>query len=109
MTSEQFNEVLQCRVGQIYATLASKGKEYGREDRLHNFKDAANMNDQTPERALWGMLTKHIVSVKDIINDLETQAFLPKVELIEEKIGDSINYLILLEALLKERLKCLKK
>lgn len=104
MTNEQFNEILQCRVGQIYATLSSKAKEYSSEgDRLHNFKVAATITSQIPERALWGMLMKHLVSVQDIVEGLETKCFLPKKELVEEKIGDLINYLILLEGTIKER------
>jgi hypothetical protein len=47
------------------------------------------------------MMAKHWVSVLDIIDKLVTNNYVSG-ELIDEKIGDSINYLILLEAMLIE-------
>ena len=55
----------------------------------------------TPEKALVGMWTKHIISILDIVDGLDKK--LVPVEMIEEKIGDAVNYLILLEAMLKDR------
>ena len=55
----------------------------------------------TPEKALVGMWTKHIISILDIVDGIEAKA--PADAVIEEKIGDAVNYLILLEAMLKER------
>ena len=43
------------------------------------------------------MLLKHWVSVRDLCRQEN-----PPVPLINEKLGDAINYLILLEAVLKE-------
>lgn len=104
MTNAQFGNLLHQRLEKIENVLANKAKEYSsEEDRLHNFKVAATITSQTPERALWGMLMKHFVSVQDIVEGLETEILLPKKELVEEKIGDLINYLILLEATIKER------
>ena len=103
MNNATFENILITRIGKIQSTLASKAKEYATSDRLHNFKVAARRLDCTPERALVGMKEKHCVSVQDIVNDLD-KGILPTDNLINEKIGDEINYLILLEALLKERL-----
>lgn len=105
MTPEVFNEILTDRITVIKALTASKGQEYakGKADRLHNFKVAATMNETTPEQALWGMLTKHLVSVMDMIK-ATSMGETPTRAKIDEKIGDCIIYFILLEAILKERL-----
>lgn len=96
-----FDQVVQERTDAIHNTLAMKAKEYASTtDRFHNFRVAARMNKTTPERALKGMMLKHEVSVSGMI---ENPHILPE-EMINEKIGDNINYLILLEGLLKERL-----
>lgn len=52
-----------------------------------------------PERALAGMMAKHIVSLYDMCYaDRETY----DVGTWDEKITDSINYLILLRAIIEE-------
>jgi hypothetical protein len=105
MKNEDFNVILKARLLKITKTLSSKAEEYADEgDRLHNFKAVAMMDEgETPERALKGMWKKHLVSVFDIINDLDYEV-LPTVKCIDEKLGDAINYLILLEALIIERI-----
>ena len=99
MTPEDFNLILDKRLMSIKAVLGNKAKEYAHGgDRLHNFKVAANMLQSTQAKALWGIAVKHFVSVSDLVNgDLESET-----AMINEKIGDAINYLILLEAVLKE-------
>lgn len=82
--------------------LASKACEYASdEDRLHNFKAAAELEGDTPAEALRGMLRKHWVSIADLVWS-DTIGEKPSFAMIDEKIGDAVNYLILLEALLKE-------
>lgn len=94
MTPKDFNALLDRRIEKIRAVLASKELEYssGR-DRLHNFKVAARIDEETPKEACWGMAKKHLVSVIDMIkgDTLCTQ------DMVDEKVGDLINYLILLE------------
>lgn len=103
MQSEQFEKILADRLEKIRVTLSHKAGEYATDaDRLHNFKRAAGLLDVTPEKALVGFLTKHIVSVLDITDGL-TGGKGPVPGVRDEKIGDCINYLILLEALLIER------
>jgi len=94
-----FYSLLDRRLDKIQEVLASKAEEYSADfDRLYNFKAAAGMNGGTPGSALWGMLTKHLVNVRDLAEGrLEATP-----ERVDEKIGDAINYLILLEAVLKE-------
>lgn len=101
MTNHDFEVLLTLRVQKIQSVLASKAKEYASDDdRLHNFKVAARIDDETPKKALWGMLKKHLVSVMDMVNSAED----PSWELVDEKVGDAVNYFILLEAVLKETL-----
>jgi len=104
MNSKDFDAVVEQRLEKIRALLIRKGAEYAYGgDRLSNFKRAAAVQQCTPERALVGMLTKHIVSILDIIDNIETKC--PSIDLTEEKIGDYVNYGILLEALIKERIQ----
>ena len=107
MNVEEFNKHLNHRIKLIRQVLEAKNKEYASDvDKLHNFKRAGDMLRQTPEKALIGMWSKHIISILDIVDKIELENQFPNsmtVSMIEEKIGDAINYLILLEALLKER------
>lgn len=104
MTEEQFDDLVKARCSKIGSTLVEKGKEYRRNnDPLHNFRVAAKVQNTTEEKALWGFAVKHYVSFLDILNDIE-KGFLPKEEVIDEKIGDLINYLILCEASIKEKI-----
>ena len=95
----EFDKLLNERIEKIIQVLGSKAKEYAHQgDRLHNFKVAARIDGVSAVKAAWGMAKKHLVSVIDIVNgDLPNN-----VEIVDEKIGDMVNYLILMEALLKE-------
>lgn len=104
MTAEEFKEIVTKRLECCGEVLTGKGGEYGRDnDRLHNFKRASLLDNETPERALWGMWKKHIVSVADMIDDIE-HGKLPSQERVDEKLTDMINYTLLLEGLLLERM-----
>lgn len=104
ISETQFDTLVDTRCMQIKRTLIEKGKEYRRNnDPLHNFRIAAKVQNTTEEKALWGFAAKHYVSFLDIINDAE-QGKLPTMEIVDEKIGDLINYLILCEASLKEKI-----
>lgn len=107
MTSENFDKVVERRLVLIKEILLRKRAEYTPEggDRLHNFNRAADMLNCSPHRALVGMWAKHIISILDMVDRIGPTPGLeykPSVEMIEEKIGDAINYLVLLEAMLKE-------
>lgn len=99
MTHADFDILLERRLKLTSEVLGRKASEYATEDeRLHNFKMAALMTGMTPEQALMGMLVKHLVSVIDTVREERT----PTQSLADEKIGDCVNYLILLEALFAE-------
>ena len=81
--------------------LQRKTKEYTGDDtdRLGAFKAAAALQHTTPERALAGMLAKHIVSLYDMCFDGGAGY---DIGTWDEKITDSLNYLFLLKAIVKE-------
>lgn len=111
MKTKDFNAMVRAAINSCLQTLTTKNKEYGKKnDKLHNFKVAARKKNITPEQALAGFKLKHDVSIDDIIDDtalLNSDDFKKKYgdgRLIEEKIGDEINYFLLLKGLLYERL-----
>lgn len=103
MKTERFNEVLDERIKKCLDVLTFKAGEYATEDRLHNFKVAAELQGCTPMTALAGMMAKHTVSVYDLIRDRE-QGLVTAPQMWDEKIGDHINYLLLLNALVQEEI-----
>ena len=99
MDAKTFNQYLTDMQMISVDTLKAKAAEYATDgDRLHNFKVAAAIEGITPKQALGGMMAKHTVSVYDMIGTGNTYP----LELWEEKIKDSINYLFLLWALVNE-------
>ena len=104
MLAKDFDELVEQRVQKIKEILQTKATEYASGgDRLHNFKRAAIVGEITAAVALKGMLLKHLVSVFDMIDKYDSAAGTQfSLDLINEKLGDLINYSILLEALLKE-------
>jgi hypothetical protein len=104
MLAKDFDDMVEQRTKKIKEILSSKAKEYAvAEDRLHNFKRAAIVGEVTAAVALKGMLLKHLISVFDMIDKYDQEAGIQfSLDLIDEKIGDLINYSILLEALFKE-------
>ena len=102
MNAKDFDKIVAARMAWCNKTLCAKGDEYARDgDRLWNFKVAARKLNCHPAEALAGMMVKHTVSVDDIIDGL-ANGIVPPKELVAEKIGDSINYLLLLEGLIEE-------
>ena len=101
MNTETFNKVIREQIGRCENTLCKKADEYATEDRLHNCKVAAGIQNCLPTTALGGMMAKHTVSVYDMMRGLEEGKSYP-VELWNEKITDSINYLLLLAAAVRE-------
>ncbi len=100
MQVAEFNRVIKASIEHIRKTLLEKGAEYtpAGGDRLHNFKRAAELQQCTPEQALWGMCAKHIVSISDMV-----RANVDYPDTVwDEKIGDALNYLLLLRAQVAE-------
>jgi len=108
MDAKTFEVILTRRLDKTRQVLGIKAGEYSSPvDRLHNFKAAARHSDragETPEQALWGMVLKHFVCILDFVRATE-KGDAPSRAVIDEKVGDFINYMILLEALFVERLQ----
>lgn len=99
MHHTQFDNIIASTLEKAETTLTRKSAAYSSEnDRLHNFRTAAALNGSTMEQALWGMLTKHIVSLRDMVQTGSTHS----PDLWDEKIGDAINYLAILRAIASE-------
>ncbi len=107
MKQEYFNAVINERLKSIKDILARKGKEYATEDRLHNFRRASAFMNKTLETVCWGFAMKHITSIADMVDDIE-KGEMPSLDFSNEKIGDAINYLILLEAIIDEHKMCVE-
>lgn len=103
MNTNEFNKIINRRLDESKRILIEKAKEYakGDVDRLHNFNKAAQITGESREKALFGFFLKHLVSVMDIIEDIDIKV--PTQALTDEKIGDCINYLLLLEASIADK------
>ena len=99
MNSKDFEQVVSDQIKYSLDLLLSKGNEYSTEgDKLIAFKKAAALQSITPKQALFGMASKHFVSLGDMIHDDSDYS----EHRWTEKITDSINYLLLLNALVRE-------
>lgn len=99
MTPERFSQLVQKQFEYCSYVLSNKDGEYSTEtDRLHNFKQAAYLQQTTPRKALAGMMAKHTVSIYDAC--MSDQPY--TVEFWLEKITDSINYFLLLKGILED-------
>lgn len=81
--------------------LFKKNKGYNTDaDPTGNFKRAAALQGISDKQALIGMMDKHVVSVHDMVcRDANGEKF--SESLWKEKIGDNINYLLILYAMTK--------
>ena len=99
MKAEVFNELVKSSLDNCESTLIRKGQEYASDgDRLHNFRISAELQDITIPKSILGMMTKHTVSVYDMVNSGESFSSFDW----DEKIGDLINYLLILRAAVAE-------
>ena len=100
MNSKTFDRIFKEQNERSEKILCGRAKEYAQDDeRLHNFKVAAALQGLTPIQALAGMMAKHTISIYDMCWSEEENP----IEMWEEKITDHINYLHLLNALVREK------
>jgi hypothetical protein len=99
MTSEAFREIVEAQIETCKKSLGVKADEYATGgDRLSNFKRAGDLLSVTPVQALGGIMAKHVIALYDFMERDERD-----LSRWTEKITDTINYLILLKGLIRER------
>ena len=65
MNNDRFSEIIENQIAIINSTLLQKQSEYANEDRLHNFRVAAEIQNCTMEEALAGnVMQTHSVPVR---------------------------------------------
>lgn len=101
MKHDTFIDSVNRMLGYCCDLLLVKSGEYAENnaDRLAAFKQAAALERTTPQRALFGMVAKHLVSLQNM-SDRKIKDY--PLERWNEKIGDTINYLLLLKGLVDE-------
>lgn len=97
MNIQDFNKLVDEQFNVCKELLETKGKEYAPDasDRLSAFKSASCMLHRTPIQALGGQMSKHTVSLFEMI-----EGGCQDMDLWQEKLTDQINYLLLLKGLL---------
>jgi len=97
VTFAAFQQIMAERFKYCTGKTVEKHGEYDREDdKLHNFKVQAEIGKMTIGEAIKGNALKHFASIWDILDDLD-KGVVPSDEVIAEKIGDAIIYLLLME------------
>lgn len=105
MTEERFDEVVEEVCEQVKQTLLIKAKEYRRQNNpFHNFDMGSQRSGLIREKVLDGFLLKHEISIADMTNDL-VDGKLPTKELLDEKFGDNIIYLIIKKASIIDKIE----
>lgn len=93
----KYYKIIEKTIEKCKCVLANKHEEYAQcNDHFRNFRIASNLMDAPIPMALGGMLAKHISSVYDLIRNEE-----PDLEKWDEKICDTINYLLILRAMIE--------
>lgn len=102
MPIELYNEIINDQIDKCKSMICSKRAEYATDQTpTDNFNRAAMLLKQKPTTGLAGVMAKHTISIYDMLYDHERGAEFSK-EKWDEKITDSINYLLLLQVLLEE-------
>ena len=105
-TKDDFHNIMSSTFSECSVVLSSKNDEYAKPtNRFHNFEQGVGRNgNETREQVLLNFKMKHDISVEDLVKDLGNGKF-PTKEYLDEKIGDSINYLVLLKASIYDGIK----
>lgn len=90
MPPEVFQRLLDELDGNSLETLKTKNARYSSNgDSLHNFRKGGDIVGGTPAQACWGYLTKHLVALRDMV---QNDDFSNREDFLE-KCQDSINYI----------------
>lgn len=90
MDTKRFQTLLDELDNNSLETLKTKNARYSSGgDSLHNFRKGADISGGTPAQACWGYLTKHLVALRDMV---QNDNFSNREDFLE-KCQDSINYI----------------
>ena len=90
MNHERFKALILELDGDSTATLLAKNAKYAPgDDALHNFHSGGDVFGGTAAQACWGYLTKHLVALRDKVQNND---FHDREDLLE-KCQDTINYI----------------
>lgn len=90
MNHERFEKLMRELDGNSMETLLAKNAKYAPgDDALHNFHSGGDVFGGTAAQACWGYLTKHLVALRDKVQNND---FHDREDLLE-KCQDSINYI----------------
>lgn len=96
MNRGEFNNSVNNTLKRCENTLVKKNKEYApNDDPLNNFREGSEMSGMSMEQVLFMYCLKHLVSLRDIVFEKVPS----NTELLREKTGDIINYMVLLNAI----------
>ena len=95
-SDSKYAECISEMIDHCKQTLIEKHGEYATEDNFHNFNQSALLMGISPQLALAGMMSKHTISIYDMMQDRIVDY---PIEKWREKIGDHINYLLILWAM----------
>ena len=102
MNHERFEKLMRELDGNSMETLLAKNAKYAPgDDALHNFHSGGDVFGGTAAQACWGYLTKHLVALRDKVqnNDFHNR------EDLLEKCQDSINYIRFLWCIANEEME----
>jgi hypothetical protein len=103
-TTEDYYQFLQNRANNIVNTIISKDREYTESHWLENFEEACReeglpINCENLLKILNGYRLKHKVSINKIQRDILKGKILNQ-DLINEKYGDYINFMLIEQAII---------
>ena len=99
MNREEQLKIFNSFVGQMGDVLVKKGKDYGNEDCLSNFKLAGTIAGLTPELNCLSLIATKVARLGVLLNSKEE----PNNESISDSVLDLANYSILLHMILTDK------
>lgn len=103
MQAPQFEEIWMEQVASEKAMLLERADAYATGgDRLGNFKEGAQLGGTTPLRYGFGLVTKHIIALRDLIIKLENgngKYDARELDKFTEYVTDIRNYAVLMKSL----------
>jgi len=102
MTPDKFKKYSEKFIKKNMDILYSKSEQYSPLDVFSNFQQGANIVEEEKERVLFLYMLKHLVFIAGFFKP-DKYIYKENVAKIQESIGDVINYMIILSAMLKEK------